>query len=93
MGRHAKSFNVITDALAVLATLLLAYLRVVRNVSAGRHAWRPLPEIGATPEWGDEMHGWNADPPTKRLPPVWPVVDPDQTAATQVLPAVEEVTV
>jgi hypothetical protein len=82
MGRHAKSFNVITDALAVVVTLLLAYLRVVRNVSAGKHAWRPLPEVGATPGWGDEMRSWHTDPPTVQFGPVWPVEDQDRQEVT-----------
>lgn len=80
MGRHAKSFNVITDALAVVVTLLLAYLRVVRNVSAGRHAWKPLPEIdtGATVQFAAVLHGWNADPKTVRFEALlWPPTSGD----------------
>ena len=78
MGVHAKKFNVVVDTMLAYLTLLAAFVTVSWRVSTGKHAWRPLPEVGATPAWGDEMHGWNADPPTVEFAPVsWPTVDSD----------------
>jgi hypothetical protein len=82
MAQHAKTpYRSVIDPMCVFLTLLLAYLRVIRNVRSGKHAWKPLPEIdsGATVEFAAVLHGWNADPPTERFGPVWPVTDEDAT--------------
>lgn len=87
MAAHAKApYRSVIDPMCVFLTLLLAYLRVVRNVTAGRHAWKPLPEVdmGATVEFAAVLHGWNADPPTVKFRPVWPVVDSDATVEVTV---------
>lgn len=84
MGKHAKPFNAVADRLLAWLTLALAYLQVVRNVSTGRHAWKPLPEVdtGATEEFAAVLHDWNRDPITVRFGPVWPSVDPDRASET-----------
>lgn len=59
MGRHAKSFNVIGDAIADYLTLLLLAVRFVADLVCSV-APKPRREVrwptGADEEWAEELH-------------------------------------
>ena len=65
MGRHAKSFNVIGDAVADYLTLLLLAVRFVADLVSSV-APKPRREVrwptGADEEWAEWLHRANETP-------------------------------
>lgn len=59
MGRHAKSFNVLGDAMADYLTLLVLAVRFLTDLVAGV-VRQPRREVrwptGADEEWAEELH-------------------------------------
>lgn len=65
MGRHAKSFNVITDAMADYLTLLVLAVRFIVDLVAGVTR-KPQREVawptGADEKWFEWLHRENETP-------------------------------
>lgn len=68
MGRHATSFNVITDALADYLTLLLLAVRFIADLVSGVVV-QPRREVqwptGADEQWAEELHRLSREHPMR----------------------------